>query len=487
MKKIDVIVKDKTTLELTMDANKGDIIDLKELVQLDTTYLDFLIEEGKDKVYQSKLLEAKKAIEATNQIEINNLKNQIENLKKENITSLKIKEDEISKLYNDKIAALQKDIEVLKSNKKAELEAITSKNDAQLNKIQAENSSKYQQLLQEYNVLKSNYDVQINQNKIELEAKYSSEINSLKLKNESDRLLAEANIEKLKLNLVNEKDKEIANLKLKFDDDLKAKDDIINNLQRAKASMNVKQTGEDLEAWCDNEVTSYMQNGLFNCLWIKDNKVVKDEDELKGSKADYIFKIYASDKHLENELLASVCMDMKDENPDSINKKTNADYYKQLDKNRIKKNCKYALLVSNLEMDKPNVLPIFKVREYENMYVVRPAYLMVFLNMITSLTTRFSDLLLSKEIQKLQLKSKLDLTEEFETIKKTYLDKPLELLEKAILSIVGSSETIKKACKNIDDQCEKINQSYIKQITEKLDKYYLKLNKDVIKKLEEEE
>ena len=51
MKKIDVIVKDKTTLELTMDANKGDIIDLKELVQLDTTYLDFLIEEGKDKVY----------------------------------------------------------------------------------------------------------------------------------------------------------------------------------------------------------------------------------------------------------------------------------------------------------------------------------------------------------------------------------------------------------------------------------------------------
>ena len=487
MKKIDVIVKDKTTLELTMDANKGDIIDLKELVQLDTTYLDFLIEEGKDKVYQSKLLEAKKAIEATNQIEINNLKNQIENLKKENITSLKIKEDEISKLYNDKIAALQKDIEVLKSNKKAELEAITSKNDAQLNKIQAENSSKYQQLLQEYNVLKSNYNVQINQNKIELEAKYSSEINSLKLKNESDRLLAEANIEKLKLNLVNEKDKEIANLKLKFDDDLKAKDDIINNLQRAKASMNVKQTGEDLEAWCDNEVTSYMQNGLFNCLWIKDNKVVKDEDELKGSKADYIFKIYASDKHLENELLASVCMDMKDENPDSINKKTNADYYKQLDKNRIKKNCKYALLVSNLEMDKPNVLPIFKVREYENMYVVRPAYLMVFLNMITSLTTRFSDLLLSKEIQKLQLKSKLDLTEEFEAIKKTYLDKPLELLEKAILSIVGSSETIKKACKNIDDQCEKINQSYIKQITEKLDKYYLKLNKDVIKKLEEEE
>ena len=40
-------------------------------------------------------------------------------------------------------------------------------------------------------------------------------------------------------------------------------------------------------------------------------------------------------------------------------------FYKKLDENRNKKNCKYAVLVSNLEMDKPNSLPIFKVREYE--------------------------------------------------------------------------------------------------------------------------
>jgi len=176
-------------------------------------------------------------------------------------------------------------------------------------------------------------------------------------------------------------------------------------------------------------------------------------------------------------------MDMKDENPDSVNKKSNSDYYKQLDKNREKKNCKYAVLVSNLEMDKPNILPIFKVREYENMYVVRPAYLMTFLNMIASLTTRFSELILSKEAEELELKSKFALLEEFEEIKKTYLDKPLESLEKAIADITKNTESISKAVRNIDEQCDKINRSYINQINEKINKYELKLNRSVVKKL----
>ena len=50
----------------------------------------------------------------------------------------------------------------------------------------------------------------------------------------------------------------------------------------------------------------------------------------------------------ENELLASVCLDMKDENPDSKNKLKNSDHYSALDKNRNKKGCKYAVLVSTL-------------------------------------------------------------------------------------------------------------------------------------------
>lgn len=225
-----------------------------------------------------------------------------------------------------------------------------------------------------------------------------------------------------------------------------------------------------------------MQNGLFNCTWEKDNKVIKEEGESKGSKADYIFRIYASELHKEDEELASVCMDMKDENPDSVNKKSNTDYYKQLDKNREKKKCKYAVLVSNLEMDKPNVLPIFKVNGYDDMYVVRPAYLMTFLNMIASLTTKFADIIMDQE-NEISLKTKFALMQEFDDIKKTYLDNPLGMLEKAINEITKNSNNIRTAVQNIDSQCDKINESYINQIQAKIGRFELKLNSKITKKL----
>ena len=484
MKKLNVIVREKTVLELAEDGFKGDLIDLKEVTKVDTSYLESIIETGKDKVYLSKLEDVKKALNAEHNAQITQLEANIELLKKENESNLKIKESEMQKQYDAEMTELKKKIEVLESTKKSDMEALSNKKQAEFNQVIAEAESKYKDLESKYNVIMSQYENQLNNVKLEKDAEWTKKINELETKFKLSLADKESEIEKIKLSSDVERNKELAEQKSKFDEEIKAKEDIINNLQRAKASMNVKQTGEDLESWCDNEVTSYMQNGLFNCTWIKDNKVVKEGEEVKGSKADYIFKVYANNKHNENELLASVCLDMKDENPDTIKKTPNEKYYKDLDKNREKKNCKYSVLVSNLETDKPNVLPIFKVREYENMYVVRPGYLMVFLNMIASLTTRFAELVLSKEAQKLELKTKLEMLELFDSIKNTYLDKPLTALENDVKEIVKNSDSIKKACKNIDEQCEKINKSYISQINKKIENFELKFNKGVSKNLE---
>lgn len=516
MKKINVIVKEKTILELAEDAYKGDVIDLKELVQVDTSYIDSIIESGKDKVYQSKLADVKQALLAENQLAINKLQEeikllkqqaqndiklkeaevgnkyqetinelnkQIELLKQEQESILKIKEQEINSKYTDQINELKTQIELLTKNRFTELEAINNKNQLEISNIKKQEENKYQELENKYNLLLAQLESQLKQKELELENKYINEIN--KLKNEAELLTTkkEAEIQEVKSKAELELEHALNEQKEKFKEELQIKEETILTLQRQKANMNVKQTGEDLESWCDNEVISYMQNGLFNCTWTKDNKVVKNEGEEKGSKADYIFKVYASEAHNENELLTSVCLDMKDENPDSKTKQTNEHYYKKLEENRIKKGCKYAVLVSNLELDKPNILPIFKVRGYENMYVVRPGYLMVFLNMIASLSTRFSDLLLSKEQEMIELKSKFDLIEEFNKIKEIYLDDPLEALEKQVTAILKSSETIKKASNDIDTACEKINNSYIKKIVDKIDKFELKLNKAIIKKM----
>ena len=456
MSKVKVLVRDKSTLVLDQDANKGDIILLNELSEIDYSDIEQLIEQGKDSVYERKLLEYKELLNLKHQKDIiehekllndkiTSLLNQIETIKNDNVHSLKNKEYEVEKKYLDLINSLNSQI----SSFKVEIESL--KNNVSL------------QIEKEKLLLVSKYEKQLNEKE--------GRINSI---NQENKLL----LEKKELEYKLAQDKIVNELINKHEVELREKDNAINALTRQKASMNVKQTGEDLELWCNNEVTSYMQNGLFNCTWTKDNEVKKLDGETKGSKADYIFKIYANDKLNEEELISSICLDMKDENPDSTIKKTNADHYKQLDNNRNKKNCKYAVLVSNLEMDKSNYLPMFKVKEYPDMYVVRPAYLMSFLNIMASLSTRFSTLILKDNEEKLEYKNITDLFEQFDVLKNTYLDKPLQALEKQINDISTNNNAILKAALKIEDVCKKISEGYLAEINEKLNKFEIKITKE---------
>lgn len=81
------------------------------------------------------------------------------------------------------------------------------------------------------------------------------------------------------------------------------------------------------------------------------------------------------------------------------------------------------------------------------------------------------------------LKTKFALMQEFDDIKKTYLDNPLGMLEKAINEITKNSNNIRTAVQNIDSQCDKINESYINQIQAKIGRFELKLNSKITKKL----
>lgn len=455
MKKIRVIVRDRNTLVLDEDAVKGDYINLSELNEVDFSEIESVIDEGKDVIYNKKLEEYKHTLDlennqrikdAKNEYEkvINDLKYQISSLNKDKDILLKEKENEVEKKFSDEINKLNNEIRELKNSKISDIELLKANHVTELNS------------------LKNNKDNEIKD--------LNNAILSLKKDRDNDLKLKENELNNLKTEALNKQKEE-------YENKLKEKENKINEILRQKAALNVKQTGEDLESWCNNEVTSYMQNGLFNCKWIKDNKVVREEDEDKGSKADYIFKVFASDRHEDSELLTSVCLDMKDENPNSVNKKNNADYYKQLDKNRNKKECKYAVLVSNLEMDKPNDLPIFRVGEYKDMYVVRPAYLMTFLNLITSLTTRFSELIQAGQQEKISLKNSYELNQEFESLKNTYLEKPLEALENQIKEISSQSENIRKAANKITESCDKIVNNYINSIEAKLSKFEINIGR----------
>lgn len=135
-----------------------------------------------------------------------------------------------------------------------------------------------------------------------------------------------------------------------------------------RAKRSVKLMGEDLEQHCyalyNQNILPLMPNATFE----KDNTAVKEEGEEKGTKGDFIFR----DKE-DGQEYVSIMFEMKNESDVSANKKKNADHFDKLDKDRKKKGCEFAVLVSMLEMD--NDLynnGIVAVPGYDKMYVVRP-------------------------------------------------------------------------------------------------------------------
>ena len=135
-----------------------------------------------------------------------------------------------------------------------------------------------------------------------------------------------------------------------------------------KARRSVKLLGEDLEQHCYTQYNQTLAPVMPSATFEKDNAAVRDEDEKKGTKGDFIFR----DREDGVEYV-SIMFEMKNEGDASSNRHKNADFFDKLDKDRRKKECEFAVLVSMLEMD--NELynnGIVSVPGYEKMYVVRP-------------------------------------------------------------------------------------------------------------------
>lgn len=413
----DVSVISPTVLRLNSPAQAGDEIDLKDLQQVDLSYIDNLIKSGQDKAYNEKFASLQREWRLTSEAEKKDINSQAQL----QIQSLRQQIDAL----NEKIAA-EKEKAILETKNEYNPQIVQLKNDLQRALDEKKNAEEQAKLLQK------NADQEM--------------IQSIK-----DQLTAE----------------KMDNMQA-----LKAKDDEINALRLNKASTGVKTLGEQLETWCNNEYQNYALTGFENCTWEKDNTLVAFEGEDgKGTKADYIFRVYSSDKRTQENELASVCMDMKNENPESKTKKKNADYYKKLDSDRTKKNCEYALLVSELEMDKFNDAPIVKVTDYPKMYMVRPPYFIAFLSIIESLGKKYKDLLEKVNKDKLDFKEAQEIIDEFEQMKSAYLDKPLVAMESQLQDILDSSKKIADANQKINDTANKLINQTLENIRTKIARF----------------
>ena len=180
-----------------------------------------------------------------------------------------------------------------------------------------------------------------------------------------------------------EKQRIQSSLKDKYETRIKDRDDTIERLKDMKAKLSVKLVGENLEQHCQNEFNG-VRTSLFPFAYFeKDNEAIRELDEAKGTKGDFIYKDFDTPNGTE---IISIMFEMKDEQDESSNKRTVESHLDKLDKDRKKKGLEYAVLVTLLEADNElyNRGIVDVSYKYEKMYVIRPQFFLPLISLLKS-------------------------------------------------------------------------------------------------------
>ena len=163
-------------------------------------------------------------------------------------------------------------------------------------------------------------------------------------------------------------------LKERYEIQIQDRDQAIERLRDMKARLSTKMVGETLEQHCETEFDR-IRAAAFPMAYFE-----KDNDARSGSKGDYIFRDFDTEK---NEII-SIMFEMKNEVDTTATKKKNEDFLKELDKDRREKTCEYAVLVSLLEPDNElyNSGIVDVSHRYNKTYVIRPQFFIPFLTLL---------------------------------------------------------------------------------------------------------
>lgn len=495
-KEIKFIVLNPTRLQLEEEAEPGDVIDLSSIYKVDNSYITSLIEEEKNNLLKRKLEEAKASFEREKEAELSSQKSLFELQKQEALKKQKEQDDMAKENLKKEILELRNRLSLKENSYQSDVSIVKKDLENQfgleIQKLQQDKERLIEDYRRQLESQKRESENSFGLQKARLEMDYQkeltqlkNEIQSLKDSKEKDEALALSR-QKNELDAVLEKERlSFSDFRLQTEQD-KAKEaeryhslqEEYDNLRRSKSSMSVKVIGENLESWCNDTYRNYQTLGAFdNCTWEKDNKVVKEEDETRGTKADYIFRVYSDETKDEKKNIISCCLEMKSENPESTNRHKNADFYSKLDLNRTKKHCEYAILVSELEMKSDNDVPIERVIGYENMYVVRPQYMITFLGILKNLARKYALLIQQRAREDEKFLSGKAVEEEFENLKNTYLNKPLDQMKTKIEAIIKDADFINAKSIEITKLAREVIDSSIENIKLKIERFSIHLGK----------
>ena len=334
---------------------------------------------------------------------------------------------------------LERERALFEEQSKNQLQANLNEKDKEIANLQAqlEKAASQNQLDMERSLAEKEKEVQALQNQLE-QAR-------LQHQNELQRSLT--SLEKERDSVKNqlalqEKENELAlsSVRSDYEVQLKAANEQVEFYKNFKAQQSTKAIGESLEIYAETEFNKVRSYAFPRAKFGKDNEI-----SASGSKGDFIFRDF-DESGLE---FISIMFEMKNEADTTKTKHKNADFLKELDKDRREKKCEYAVLVTMLEADNDyyNTGIVDVSHEYEKMYVIRPQF---FIQLI--------GLLRNAALNSLQYQQELALIRN-QNIDITHFEEDLEVFKNAFAKNYNSASTnFKKAIDEIDKAIKRMEE-----------------------------
>ena len=313
----------------------------------------------------------------------------------------------------------EKDKEI--ANLQAQLEKAASQNQLDMERFLAEKEKEVQALQSQLEQARLQHQNELQRSLTSLEKERDSVKNQLALQEKESQLA-------------------LSSVRSDYEVQLKAANEQVEFYKNFKAQQSTKAIGESLEIYAETEFNKVRALAFPRAKFGKDNEI-----SASGSKGDFIFRDF-DESGLE---FISIMFEMKNEADTTKTKHKNADFLKELDKDRREKKCEYAVLVTMLEADNDyyNTGIVDVSHEYEKMYVIRPQF---FIQLI--------GLLRNAALNSLQYKQELALIRE-QNIDITHFEEDLEVFNNAFAKNYNSASTnFKKAIDEIDKAIKRMEE-----------------------------
>lgn len=401
-------------------------------------------------------------------VKLNEQKAEIENLKNQ----LKLVEKEHENELNLKTSSLKEEINTLNAKRQGEIDKITASKDIEISELKSKANATVLDLKSKIEILNQ----QVKNGDTEKELAVNKAISELKETKDLEINKAKNELEIYKSEMANKFD----SMKDSYEQQLSAKQELVDYYKDFKTKMSTKMIGESLEQHCANEFNKNRMGMFRNAYFEKDNEVVE------GSKGDFVFRDFDED----GVEIISIMFEMKNEADTTSTKHKNEDFFDKLDKDRNRKKCGYAVLVSLLESDSElyNEGIVDVSYRYPKMYVIRPQFFIPLITLLRNAAlnaTEYKKQLLIEKNNNLDIAHfeenmenfKVAFGKNFETASKKFstaideIDKTIDHLKKVKENLLSSDRqlrlandkaqdlTIKKLTKNAPSLAEKFKEN----------------------------